>query len=301
MKFIDRQGNITEKTTITDKICPLLYENPLGRMVVKTFCKPAFSRMMGAVLDSRLSVILTIPYKHFCNIDLKQCKPKFYSSFNEFFTRELKEELRPVDGEITSLISPADGKLSVFEIDKQLEIEVKQSKYSVAQLLKSETLAKQYEGGYVVVVRLTSEDNHHYCYVADGLKGKNHFIDGALHILHPHTAKLSSMLKENAREFCRIRTTHFGELIQMEVGAMIVGCVCNKDQSVCQVEKGAEKGYFSYGGSTVILLLQKDMVTMDADLLANTQNGIETLIKRGERIGYAGKHADATKFFSVNN
>lgn len=297
MRYKNRQGEVIEQENLGDKIGSFFYGNAVGRLLLKPFTKPMFSRFVGAVLDSKLSVVLALPYRFLFDVDMDQCKPKFYSSYNEYFTRELKEELRPVCAEIGCLIAPADGKLSVYSIDQDSKFEIKNVNYSLAELLHSKELANQYQGGYAAILRLTGEDNHHYCYVASGTKGKNHFIPGNFHALHPMARELRPVYQENSREFCRIRTEYFGELVQMEVGAIAVGRICNKETGTCQVEKGVEKGYFAYGGSTIVILTKKGMVDYDIDLLENTEKEIETIVQRGERIGYRQVMEDALKFF----
>ena len=150
-----------------------------------------------------------------------------------------------------------------------------------------------------MVIRLTGEDYHHYCYAASGKKGKGHYLHGFLHAADPVALERIPVYKENAREFCRIRTKYFGEMIQMEVGAMLVGKICNDTDGIRDVEKGEEKGHFELGGSTVILLMQKDTVDFDDDLLENSQQGLETKVKMGERIGYRRLKDDTMKYFSV--
>lgn len=286
MIYRNRKGEQTEKETVMDKISSLVYGSAVGRMLVKPFTAPFVSRFVGACLDSRLSVLLAVPYKMMFPVDMSLYKPKSYSSFNEFFTREIKPEFRPIDGERGSLVSPADGKLMIYPISEDLKITIKNSVYSIAGLLKSKELEEEYRNGYAVVIRLTGEDYHHYCYVADGVKGKNHYINGMFHMLHPIVREQMPVYKENAREFCRIRTKYFGELIQMEVGAMIVGQICNLQRGTIEVSKGEEKGYFAYGGSTVVVLVKEHMVNFDKDLLENSREHIETLVRMGERIGF---------------
>lgn len=286
MIYRDRNGQKLEKESFIDKLSSLVYGNSLGRMFIKPFTTPFVSRFVGACLDSRLSVLLAIPYKMMFHLDMSIYKPKVYSSYNEFFTREIKPEHRPVDGETGSLISPADGKLLLYSISENLQITIKNSVYSISSLLKSRELAEEYKNGYAVVIRLTGEDYHHYCYVADGVKGKNHYLKGMFHMLHPVVREQIPVYKENTREFCRIRTKYFGEVIQMEVGAMMIGRICNLNQGTTEVSKGEEKGYFAYGGSTVVVLVKENMVDFDKDLLENSKEQIETLVKMGERIGF---------------
>ena len=298
MKYIDRNGNIEEVSTSQDQLLEKLYTSSLGRAFIKPFTSPVFSRILGALLNTRLSSCLIVPFVKTHNIQMDDYKSTFYQSYNEFFSREIKPEKRPIDSEIASIISPADGKLSVYPISDDLHIRIKHTTYSIASLLKSEQLASQYEGGYAVVVRLTVDNYHRYCYVADGQKGKNHYIKGILHTVNPIANDYVPIYKENAREFCRIRTKHFGEIIQMEVGAMMVGKITNYHHRK-QVSKGEEKGKFEFGGSTVVLLVKKDMVDLDADLLENTQKGYETIVKMGERIGYRKAKEDSVKFFTL--
>ena len=284
MKYKDRSGNVMEQETKQDSILKLLYTKSWGRMLLKPFLAPWISRLAGAILDSRITTPLIMPFVKANQIDLTEYKPKYYNSYNEFFSREIKPEARPIDKDAKTLITPADGKLTVYPITEELQVTIKDTPYTIAELLKNKKVAKQYQGGYVVVVRLTVDNYHRYCYVADGLKGKNHFIKGVLHTVNPVANDYVPIYKENCREYCRIRTEQFGEIIQMEVGALMVGRICNYHQ-VKQVKKGEEKGKFEFGGSTVVLILPKDSVVIDEDLLENTKEGYETLVKMGEHIG----------------
>jgi phosphatidylserine decarboxylase len=72
----------------------------------------------------------------------------------------------------------------------------------------------------------------------------------------------------------------------MEVGALLVGKIVNH-HGPAAVRRGQEKGYFQFGGSTVVLLLKKDTALLDEDILENSRNGIETVVKFGEKIGTA--------------
>lgn len=299
MKYVTRQGKIIEKESKRTDFWEKAYSNPIGRAIIKPFTSLGFSRFVGAVLDSRLSVIVALPYVKLFHIDLDEYKPKFYSSYNEFFSREIKEEKRPIDAEVDSFISPCDGKLSLYPIDERAKFKIKHSVYSVDSLLKNKELAKEYMGGMAMVIRLTGEDYHHYCYVAEGLKGRNHYVDGKLHIHTPIAQEYFPVYKENAREYCRIRTKKFGEIIQMEVGAMMIGRICNQKEGVCEVAKGQEKGRFEFGGSTVVVFVKPEQVDFDEDLMQNSAQGIETQVYMGERVGHRFQKDKSLRFFTV--
>ena len=69
----------------------------------------------------------------------------------------------------------------------------------------------------------------------------------------------------------------------MEVGALGVGKICNLDKE--EFVKGDEKGYFRFGGSTVVLIFKKDKIVLDEDILEATKNGAEVRVKLFEKIG----------------
>lgn len=88
----------------------------------------------------------------------------------------------------------------------------------------------------------------------------------------------------NKREYCVIKNPVFGNVVMIEVGATMVGSMIQTYQGT-NVKKGEEKGYFKFGGSTVVLLFEKNKIKIDHDLLVNTSKDFETIIKMGERIG----------------
>ena len=83
-----------------------------------------------------------------------------------------------------------------------------------------------------------------------------------------------------------MQTAHFGKAVQIEVGAMLVGKIANLHGSG-PIKRGEEKGMFLYGGSTVVLLLQKDAVTLPQELYDATNTGLETPVRMGQRIDVA--------------
>ena len=192
--------------------------------------------------------------------------------------------MRPVDQNPQYLISPCDSKLTVIPITKDCRFRLKQTEYTVASLLKSNRLASYYEGGYAMIFRLTVDDYHRYGYIADGRKGKNVKIPGVLHTVNPIANDYFPIYKENSREYTVLHTKEFGNLVQMEVGALLVGKIVNHHEEA-NVKRGQEKGYFQFGGSTIVVLLKAGTVQIDKDILDNSSHGIETVVKFGEKIG----------------
>ncbi len=285
MKYIDRKGNITIEENSQDKFLRHLYNDRGGRICLKVMVQPFVTRLGGWFLNTRFSARMIPGFVKRNHIDLSVCTRQKFRSYNDFFTRSLKQGQRPVAEDDSVLISPCDGKVTVSRIGSDSRFFIKDTPYTLEQLLRNKKLAKRYLGGYAVILRLTVDDYHHYCYVADGKKSAAVKIPGVFHTVNPAANEVYPIYHENTREYCLLRTEQFGTIVMMEVGAMMVGKITNKEPAVCQVKKGDEKGYFEFGGSTVVLLLQNGKVRLDADLVENSENGYETIVRMGERIG----------------
>ena len=247
-----------------------LYDTVPGRLLLKPLTTPRLSRLSGRILDHPASRILIAPFAARNGIDMAQFQEQPYGSFNEFFCRKIRSELRPVDQNPDHLASPCDGLLSVHPISQDLVLPVKQSRYTISSLLRSRSLAKRFEGGWCMVFRLCVNHYHRYIFPSDAVKSHQIRIDGVLHTVRPVALEAVPVFQENAREYCVLQTPRFGTVIQMEVGAMLVGRICNFSRPR-RVYRGQEKGLFQYGGSTIILLVQKDRVRIPQEFLGRQE------------------------------
>ena len=289
MRYVDHYGEIHEEQGAQDRLLSVLYTTKAGRLLVKCLVRPGISGKVGTYLDTKASRWLIRPFIRSCHLNMtpyRRKTPGEYVSYNDFFTRELLPGMRTVDMEKTHFPSPCDGKATVYPIGEDTSFVVKQTRYTVASLLKNRQLAERYQGGYAVVLRLCVTDYHRYIYTVSGEKSDNYFIPGVLHTVNPIAVETADVFKENAREFTLIKSDEFGTILQMEVGALMVGRICNYHRGG-YVERGQEKGKFEFGGSTIILLIQKDHVLMRKDLLENTVRECETEVRMGECIGYS--------------
>lgn len=286
MRQMDRSGKVVESTGNQGRLLGLLYGSAFGRAVLRVLISPVVSKAAGCFLSSRLSVGLIRPFVRKNGIDLTQFEPARYRSYNEFFSRKIRAGLRPIDREPLHLIAPCDSKLTVLPITSESRFLLKNTLYTLPDLLKNKTLAASYAGGYAMIFRLTVDDYHRYCYVDDGEKEGNVRIPGVLHTVNPIANDVYPIYKENAREYSVLHSRHFGRVLMMEVGALLVGKIVNH-HGAAPVCRGQEKGYFEFGGSTVVLLLEKDKAVIDGDLLENSRQNIETVVRMGEKIGRA--------------
>lgn len=284
MKLLDRQGNVAADDNGQDKLLYKMYNTAPGRVLTSLLIRPAVSKLCGRMLDTKLSTVIVPKFCKTNNVDLSQYEKQTFDSFNDFFTRKIKKELRPINMDENVLVSPCDSRLSMYRIDADSEFVVKDTKYTVKSLLRDGKLAKEYEGGYIGIFRLCVDDYHRYHYIDNGIKGKERVIRGVYHTVNPVANDVYPIYKENSREYCIHKTENFGNVIVMEVGALLVGRIVNNPDT-CKTVRGEEKGYFEYGGSTVILMFKKDTIIPDEDIIKNTQNNCETRVKLGEKIG----------------
>ncbi len=289
VRICDRDGRpLTDANAGQGKLLRLLYGTSAGRFVLKGLTCPVVSQWVGDVMEHPLSTI-AIPYTvKTKQIPMRQYQKEVYRSYNAFFTRAILPQYRPIDTHDSVLISPCDAKLTVIPIEEQTRFTIKGAEYRLSALVGCKRLAQRYIGGNCLVFRLTPDDYHRYCFPDDCKVGKTRNIDGVLHTVNPVSADYVKVYHQNSRAVTMLRTEHFGDLLQIEVGAMLVGKIVNHAHCPqAQVKRGEEKGYFAFGGSTIVVITPPDTVSIDADLMRNSREGAETRICMGERIGCA--------------
>lgn len=265
-------------------ILRFLYNTVPGRMVLKIITSPTISKIGGAYMDCRVSKIHIKGFIKNNNIDMTQYEKAKYGCFNDCFTRKIKKEMRPINMEENAFIAPCDGRLSAYHISENSDFYIKKSYYSVADLIKNSKKVPDFNGGVCLVFRLCVDDYHRYGYVDDGKIVENNYVPGVLHTVRPIALNRYPVFVQNSREYSVIETNNFGTIAQIEVGALMIGKIKNHQKSGL-VKKGREKGMFLYGGSTIVVLLEKDKVDIDEKYFRNTANDIETKVKFGSTIG----------------
>lgn len=293
MDYIDLDGKKIINETSQDRLLKFLYTNLLGRMLLKPLINPKLSEAAGKVLSTRLSACIIKKFVAHNKINLKDYPRKRYKSFNDFFTRKIKPGARPIDVTKDALISPCDCKATIHPINDNSIFSIKNTEYTLRSLLRSPSLAEEFKGGYAYLLRLTVDDYHRYIYAVSGKKSKQYKIKGTFHTVNPVANDYLPIYKENSREYCLISSNEYDKIIQMEVGALMVGKITNHNKAAnSNVVKGQEKGYFEFGGSTIILLTKKGTFVPRNDILQNTQNGYETILHQGQLIGLCNSPRD---------
>jgi phosphatidylserine decarboxylase len=266
-----------------------LYNNPIGEMSLEGFVKrKALSEWYGNKMDSPESADKIADFVKDYGIDLNEAQKQEFTSFNNFFYRKLKADARKIDTDSTVLVSPADGKLLAYADVTYQDFIVKGYKFNLKEYLQDNELANKFEGGSLIIVRLCPTDYHRLHFPFDGIvKQKNKKIEGDLYSVSPiaikHKVELFCM---NKREYTLLSNNVFGDVVYSEVGATMVGSIIQTHEGK-EFKKAEEKGYFKFGGSTIIMLFEKGKLKIDNDLLDNTQKGMETAVLMGMRLGVA--------------
>jgi len=283
MQDIERYRTIdiygTEKASVR-----FLYNTIPGRLLLKLLIRTPISKLAGSLLRSPASRFYIKKFIQQNNINMDEYRSVSFKSFDDFFIREIKDGYRSISENTHDVIAPCDGKLTVYPINEDSVFKIKQSFYSTNDLLQDKKLADEYSGGVCLIFRLTPDDYHRFIYIDDGeiLQQKN--IKGVLHTVQPIAYLCCNVFCRNTREYTVMQTENFGKVIQMEVGALFVGKISNHGKNHTII-RGEEKGMFQFGGSTIILLFQKDTVKIETAIYENTSQNKETIVRMGNKVG----------------
>lgn len=259
-----------------------LYQSKWGKKLLPLLIQPLFSKLYVWKDYTFLSKPKIQRFIKDYQIDLSLFEDSQYNSFNAFFKRKYKENhLRKIDHQ--DLISVAQAKLQVFPITDHSQISIKGQNYQFHELITNDQWSDYFLGGWLFVYRLSMPDYHRYLYSEGGRIIERKKIKGKLHTIREIAQQDYKLYKENQREYCIIETHDEDYVLQMEIGALTAGKIHNLPIDI--VEKAREKGYFSLGGSTIIVAYAKDTISLDQDIEKYSGENIETLVELGERLG----------------
>lgn len=256
-----------------------LYETVPGRVLLRLAVSPWFSKLWGVYQKSPLSRRKIRPFIQKYGVNIDETEVDKFRSFNDFFTR--KKAVAVQTDEPYALLAVADSKMRYYPITEELQLKIKNCVYDLPDILEDERLAAQYRGGTCIVLRLSMDDYHRYHFLDDGKLVASKRIKGVLHTVRSVSEKYR-VFARNTRQVSILETAHLGQVVQVEIGALLVGKIHNHEKDT--FTRMEEKGYFEFGGSTIVLLLNKE-VRFDEDIANMNDAGIETQVCAGERIG----------------
>lgn len=317
------KGNAGNSDTL---LLRFFYGTAFGRLFLKGLVQPGVSRAAGRLLSAGPSKWL-VPYyirKH--NIDLQDIEipEKGFASFNDFFTRKRKKSCcaascdsaggeaafgslygagrETVSGNLSgaggeaapgSLVSPCDAFLTCVKIRENTVFSIKNTCFSLEDLLKDRKLAAKFQRGTGLIFRLTPAHYHRYSYGAKGRVLCSRVIPGKLHCVRPVALRKVPVFVQNSREYQALAAEGFGTMVQMEIGALLVGKIRNEGGRLPgeEAKPGEEKGYFEFGGSTILILLPEHAVRFTEGFREKyfeyQSKGAEIPVRMGEVLGMA--------------
>lgn len=274
-----------------DAFVRLLYGTAPGQLAADLFAGRALSRAYGALQASPLSRRKIQPFIRKFRIPMEDYEDPGFRSFNDFFIRKFKPGKRPFAAEPDRMPAPAEARYLAWErVAPEQVFPVKGHHLSARAILGREDVARGFEGGPLMIARLCPVDYHRYHYPDDGRVLEHYRVDGKLHSVNPLALKANSeILATNERYVSILETRNFGKLAYVEVGAMCVGKIVQSHPWDRPFARGEEKGYFLFGGSTVIVLGQPGKWRPDSDILEQTARSRETYIRIGDGLASAAR------------
>ena len=257
------------------------------------------SRIVGKLAASENPVVknaVITAFKAQYGIDMsiaEQSNALKFKSFNEFFTRSLKQGVREIDSNPNSIVSPADGAISQLgKIEDGAIFQAKGQQFTVENLIADPQLAEPFKNGQFATVYLSPRDYHRVHMPFAGTLTETLYVPGELFSVNQTTAEnIPGLFARNERMVC-LFDTELGRMAVVLVGAMIVAGIetvatgkvkpsgrLELNQHQLFLEKGAELGRF-YLGSTAIVLFEENKMQWDAEFKANS------VVEMGKKLGF---------------
>ena len=257
------------------KALKFLYRSVPGRVLLKALTTSAVAKTGGCFLNSSLSRGLIKSFIKKNKIDVTRYEERKYRSYNDFFTRKQKDGITFHSNDPCVVNAPCDSRLSVYSIDDDSVFTIKDAPYTLTDLLKNPELAEKFKGGYCFIFRLSVDDYHRYAYIDSGCCEPSVKIKGVLHTVQPIANERYNIYKQNSREYTIQHTDRLGTICYVEVGALMIGKIVNHHRENYHAQRSEEKGYFEYGGSTVVVLFEKNKILPDSAILEASRQGKE--------------------------
>ena len=288
IRYIDRKTKeLKTENPPAELFLKFLYHNPFGKYTLLPIVQRKFiSEIYGRLMDKPSSAKKIFQFAKQFDIDLSELQKNLdeFKSFNDFFYRRLKIGKRNIE---QGFVSPGDGRLIAFENISELKyFYVKGREFTLDKFLQNNDLAKKYKQASLIILRLAPNDYHRFHFPYNGIPSKTTKIKGKYNSVSPHALKgyFTNVFCQNKREYLILKTKDKNDILISPVGATMVGSIIETYSPETEVKKGDEMGYFKFGGSSIVILVDKDKIKIDEDILENTRNKMETLVRMGEKI-----------------
>jgi len=291
IQFINRySGRIETEAVYGEGWLRWAYGNPLGRASVALVARRCWlSRVYGWRMRRARSRAKIAPFIKQYGIDASEFADPVdaFANFNDFFIRRLKPEARAPRGGAHAVVFPADGRHLGYQDFTQCDgVFIKGERFRIEDLIADVEAARVFRHGTVVISRLAPVDYHRYHFPLDCTPAAVRNIGGYLYSVSPVALRRNiHYLTANKRRITQLRNPHIGTCLMIEIGATNVGSMVDTHPSGEPAARGAEKGYFEFGGSCVVTLFPPESVRLDDDLLDATRRRLELYAHCGDQMG----------------
>lgn len=287
--FYYKDEKLCQENILGKAFFPFFYKFRFGKLLHVLLVRPWVSKFVGWFVKTRWSCHYIKPFiKKFSIVESDFVEPKNgFASFNDFFIRVLRPGARMIDQNEAVFVAPADSKLLVIpNILSTDSFVIKDNKFTLAAFLGNVQQAQEYEGGCLMIFRLAPYDYHRYHFPMAALVQDCKEIKGILGSVNPLAYQFKKQpLIENQRSIITLETKQFDTIFAIPVGALFVGAIHHSFRVGAQAIKGDEMGYFSYGGSTLVILCKPNKVKIDPIFIKHSLAGFETAVLMGQAIG----------------
>jgi len=269
-----------------------LYQSGSGKILSQLITSAPISKMYGWLQDRRFSAQKVAPFIEQFNIKMEDYLPQEghsennpYDSFNQFFIRRFKPGVRNIIANPDSMPAPCEARYFGYEsLTDEATVPVKGRFMSAQEVIGSIKWGPLFKDGPMLLARLCPVDYHRFHYPDDGELIESFPVSGKLHSVNPIALKeIPEILSTNERVVSILDTKNFGKLAYVEVGATCVGKIVQSHHEN-MFKRGDEKGYFLFGGSTVIIFGEPGMWRPISEICENTPKGIEVYSHLGSEI-----------------
>ena len=293
IEYFDRYRNeLCTERVYGEKYLRWTYATAAGRLALWALVKRSvFSQWYGWRMDRPVSQSKVLPFISEFGLDPAEFadRPEEYRSFNDFFSRRLRPEARPIDSQAISLVFPVDGRhLCIPDLSATDGLFVKGQMFDLSELLNDDELTEQFRSGALLLSRLCPTDYHRFHFPADGTPGDVRLINGPLYSVNPIALRWNiRILAQNKRTITIMDTEDFGRVLLLEIGATNVGSIHQTYNPKTPVSKGDEKGFFRFGGSSTVTIFEPGRIRFDEDLVHHSSEHRELYARMGDRMAVA--------------
>jgi phosphatidylserine decarboxylase len=247
---------------------------------------PLYDWMLAAYQHSRRSARKIAPFIGKHKIDMSEFEPVQYRSYAEFFERRFRAGVRSFPPDPGTMGAFAEAPYFAWQrVAADQRFPIKGASLDAAQILGGAELARSFAGGPILLARLAPVDYHHVHYCDDGQTLQHAWEGHRLWTVNWHALQNKpDILFRNERRINILQTKNFGRIGFVETGALSVGRILQVHPLDQPFHRGEEKSVFRFGGSAIVVFGEADAWRPAQDLLKNTRQGIETLVRLGNEI-----------------